>query len=329
MILALLVGCGFNSDTLLYGPGHPVTSPTDAQVNVSMPTLAGLSTADRATVEDALASHPHWDLRQMQGRDGSCQVAVRMQPDESGHYEPSLNGFYSDFYSGEDVVQSRVLLTLDCVHGYGRPRGVMVETGATGGPTQLNLENDEGQPGKTSYLRVSSPSGLGVEIMEQSKVDTRGFTRRTLAELENTFGQALAGTLQVSSKPGHAELVVAEGMQPGMYQLRGWVNPGAPGQVYAKVRYTGPASGEQPPAEVKGREGELLSADRVQPKSTRTVAFGADATVQYPYRSEVTVYEGDWGAPYTVSVELWFAPEDGDAERILVSQEAVIEGWMR
>lgn len=329
MILTLLLACGLG-DSLLYGPGHPVTSPTDAIVDVSMPILQSLDAEGRAKVELALAAHPHWDLRQMNGQDGSaCQVAVRMEPDMEGRYQPSLNGFYSDFSSGNDVVQTRVILPLDCVHGYGRPRGVAVQATPSSGPVQLNLENDEGQPGKSSYLIIQSPSGLNLEVMEQSQVDTRGYTQATLAEIESTLEQALAGTLEISSKAGSAELVVAEGMQPGIYQLRAWVNPRAPGQVYAKVRYAGPAQGETPPAEVQGKEGELLSPSRIEPKSTRTVAFGQDPGVQYPYRSEVVVYEGDWGAPYTVSMELWFRPEDGGAERMLVSQEAVIEGWMR
>ena len=326
MIALLLLACGLG-DTLLYGAGHPVTSPADAIVDVSMPTLASLSKEDRAKVELALAAHPHWDLRQMQGRDGACSVAVRMEPDLEGRYQPSLNGYYSDF-GAENVVQTRVLLTMDCVHGYGRPRGVMVQTTPESGPTQLNLENDESQPGQSSCLRVESASGLSLEVMEQSKQDKRTYTQAAMAEIELTLQQALAGTLEISSKAGSAELVVAEGMQPGIYQLRGWVNPGAPGHVYAKVRYAGPAHGETPPTEVQGKEGELLSADRVEPRSLRTVAFGDDPALQYPYRSEVTVYEGDWGAPYTVSMELWFRPEGGGAERMLVSQDSVIEGWM-
>lgn len=328
MIVTLLLGCGLG-DALLYGPGHPVTSPADAVVDVSMPTLQSLSAEDRAKVELALASHPHWDLREMQGQDGACSVAVRMEPDSEGRYQPSLNGFYSDFYGDHDVVQTRVLLTMDCNHGYGRPRGVSVQAVAEAGATQLNLENDESQPGESSYLVVQSPSGLNLEVMEQSQSDTRTYTQSAMAEIEDTLQQALAGTLEISSKQGLAELVVAEGMQPGIYQLRAWVNPGGPGQVYAKVRYAGPAHGETPPTEVQGKEGELLSADRVEPKSLRTVAFGLDSTVQYPYRSEVTVYEGDWGAPYTVSMELWLRPQDGGAERMLVSQDAVIVGWMR
>jgi hypothetical protein len=327
VIAALLMGCGLG-DALLYGPGHPVTSPVDAIVDVSMPTLQFLNAEDRAKVELALAAHPHWDLRELHGQD-ACSVAVRMEPDSEGRYQPSLNGFYSDFYGDHDVVQTRVLLTMDCMHGYGRPRGVAVETHAEAGATQLNLENDESQPGKSSYLVIQSPSGLNLEVMEQSQVDLRTYTQTAMGEIEDTLQQALAGTLEILSKAGAAELVVAEGMQPGIYQLRGWVNPGVSGLVYAKVRYAGPAHGETPPTDVQGKEGELLSADRVEPKSIRTVAFGADPDVQYPYRSEVTVYEGDWGAPYTVSMELWLRPQDGGAERMLVSQETVIEGWMR
>ena len=41
MILTLLLACGLG-DSLLYGPGHPVTSPTDAIVDVSMPILQSL-----------------------------------------------------------------------------------------------------------------------------------------------------------------------------------------------------------------------------------------------------------------------------------------------
>jgi hypothetical protein len=47
------------------------------------------------------------------------------------------------------------------------------------------------------------------------------------------------------------------------------------------------------------------------------------------YERPFTIYEGDWGKPYSARFEIWFIPDNGGKERKLVEKNYKVEGWQR
>ena len=72
----------------------------------------------------------------------------------------------------------------------------------------------------------------------------------------------------------------------------------------------------------------LLSADRITPRTMREIGWSNDGKSIFPYESEVTVYEGDWSHKYRARFEIWFRPSEG-SEIKLAEKERIINGWER
>jgi hypothetical protein len=131
-----------------------------------------------------------------------------------------------------------------------------------------------------------------------------------------------------SVRHGEASLEVFDGLQPGIYKVGGWVNPQGDGVAELRAFFVGPAEGRATvPAEV-GEPGDELSSKRLRPRSRRLIGWSAKPEELFRYQSIVSIYEGDWGHPYTARFELWFESADG-AERKLAETTRQVEGWMR
>jgi len=329
MLWFALVACASDS----------IHEPPEAVVSLNLPTLQALTVEERGLWERHLRASLAWEVRRASG----CDFGVRLKPQTRGDevvYESTLNGFTADFGSADGVYQTRVVTGLGCEHGFGRDRGQVTYASAGDEDVALRLEDYMDQPGLNSALLVRSPSGLTLEIYEQGDPLERPFTRSALAEVEAELVAVLAHRQELeqqgvvasmvpegSTRMGVPSLVVENGMQPGIYRLTGWINPGAWGQVHARVFFEGPAPGQVPP-DAAGSPGNELSAERLRPRSTRKTGWGPNPKRLFRYQSEVTVYEGDWGQPYQARFELWHTAPDG-SERQLATTIRTIEGWTR
>jgi hypothetical protein len=104
-------------------------------------------------------------------------------------------------------------------------------------------------------------------------------------------------------------------MQPGIYGVVYSLNPGEPGSVYLKA--------------FEITKGTPLSVERLEAKSKTRMTWSTDPSERFGAKAGFTIYEGDWGKPYAARVEVWFAPDSGEADRKLAERIYRIEGWQR
>ena len=326
--------------SLACGGHYPTSTPPEARVLVEMPTLAALTAEEQTLWVQHMSASLAWELRESQG----CRYAVRLQPTERGGvtvYESTLNGYYADA-SATDVVQTRVVMGLGCEHGFGQDRGQITRAAASAGEVQLILEDNMSQPGLSSALLITGGQGTTVEIYEQAHPSHRAFTAAAAAAIEDELRALLSAQDELaercvvehlvppgSTQTGAPSLAVTDGMQPGIYQLTAWVNPGESATVEARVFAAGPAGDRPVPEEVGAIDSEL-SAARLRARSRRLVAGCQQPERLFRYQSEVTLYEGDWGQPYRARFELWHIDSgEGGEDVLLVSTTRQVEGWMQ
>ena len=282
--------------------------------------MAKLDAATAAVLLRYFAGNGRWEVR----ADRGLRYAVRREQPES-----SLNGFYSG--SSPDR-QTRVIVSFGRPHGIGNRDDWVTRVAAGAGAVHLRTGGPRpGSPGQTSYLIVEG-GGVFLEVYEQSTDTARPFTQATLKEVSAEIADVLAheGEIKTAGRladgarypapagaPGDAptpRLLVEDGMQPGIYQLRADIAPPWLGVVHARV--------------FRVADGERLSEDRLTPASSRIVGWSSDGTGLFPYSAQVTVYEGDWSTAYDARFELWFRDESG-AERKLASATRSIHGWQQ
>jgi len=224
------------------------------------------------------------------------------------------------FWPGSDLASSfhsRTTIGLD-----GKPwaspdsRTIWLDEGASPRPAPL----DKRWPFDSRVIvRCGS---VVVELFEQSAGPERRLTKATLRELEAEFKVLLdrkefaLTLLPVDSvRRGKAVLNLYAGMQPGIYEVEVWANPGEPGLVYLKAfevtRHT------------------RLSASDLREYSNERIGWSDDPNELFYSNTSITIYEGDWGQPYAARFELWFVPDSGRAERKLLERVFKIEGWQR
>lgn len=114
-----------------------------------------------------------------------------------------------------------------------------------------------------------------------------------------------------------SDLVLYEGLQPGMYTADLWfaAPPGGSGRIWLRA--------------VDDGTGEVLSADSVEETTTVGVRADSNSAVYYPGRdNNVKIYEGEWGDPYVVRFELIYRPYSSE-EQVVMSKRYLVEGWSR
>lgn len=114
------------------------------------------------------------------------------------------------------------------------------------------------------------------------------------------------------------EIVLYNGMQPGIYYYNVGVRNLPAGSLYLKA--------------YEVTENVPLSAERLHYRSEIKIEKPiADTPVilSLSAQEDFTIYEGDWGDPYLARFELWFKPEAGGKEKKLSEKIYKIEGWMR
>ena len=325
------------------------------EISLGDPVLAELSARDVAVVERYLRSSPRWEVSERRG----MRYAIRREKPAPSKFEPAEgvtprdpefdlpggyvgghNGFHSDFDS-KDVVQTRVLIGLGSEHGFGS-RGV-TRARADGGTARVSVDTYMSQPGLESYLIVEGAQGVTLEVFEQSHVRARKFTERAVREVTVELRAALAAreTLMKQGyvaelladaplKRGRPRMRIQDGMQPGIYTVTAWVNPGENGRVFLRVFFEGPdpAVGKKGVPQEITAVGEELSPDRIRPGTLRLIGWSPKADVLFHYQAGLTVYEGGWGDAYRARFELWLDPLTGPPRKLLEASRT-IAGWER
>lgn len=298
-----------------------LTQPDAAQVDLSDETLSCFDEDTLPILIRYLAGNPRWEIREERG----LTYAVRLK-EVDGDFKTTRNGFYSERINNS-THQTRILIAFDDEHGFGREHGnvTRAEPGTKNVP--VTIESDHaGTPGNSSYLIVQG-HGLTIEIYDQCPQIERTFTQSALNEVSEEFAAVLDHTDDIAETgvlpderfyplplPTEEAFVVADGMQPGIYQISAAVNTRTPGVTYLKVYNT--------------ETGARLSEQRLAPRSSRRIGWTSEEDVFFSYQSQVTVYEGDWDNQYEARFELWLQAEDG-TEIKLAETTRLINGWQR
>lgn len=105
------------------------------------------------------------------------------------------------------------------------------------------------------------------------------------------------------------------GLQPGIYSYDFWTGKIDRGTIYLRA--------------YEITQNIELSSDRLLESSSVKVYNPTNNIIKFGMTHHFTIYEGDWGKPYTGKFEVWFKPENGTEERKLFTKNYKIEGWMR
>jgi hypothetical protein len=118
------------------------------------------------------------------------------------------------------------------------------------------------------------------------------------------------------------DFYIYRSMQPGLYQYAFWTKRIEKGEIYLKA--------------FEITQNNPLSVDMLKESSTISVYNSTDSLVMFQmdkgnsqYGRPFTIYEGDWGKPYSARFELWFIPDNGGQERKLIEKNYKVEGWQR
>ncbi|MBN2381068.1 hypothetical protein JXM67_14820 [candidate division WOR-3 bacterium] len=251
-------------------------------------------------------------------------VALRRAKGEDGWFT-TLHGYIADF-TKDTLLQSRVMLRLEPYKPRsedGWIRSDLYDKGSVGDDAvELNVYKPEyDQPGIESYL-VLEGEGTWLEIYEQAKSSDRAFTQRVIDEINEELGQLMEKGLSPSLlPPGSAiiadtnQIIIDDGLQPGIYNAHGYVNPGKPGWIYFKVFNT--------------QTGVEVMYEMEQKRTIEYVGWSSNPKEKFFFDCEAWCKEGDWEHEYPARFELWFVPEDGSTKRLLATSERRIYGWER
>lgn len=290
----------------------------------SVPSLHEFSGPNRDRLIQHLSASAAWKVFRERGR----LFATRRQV-IGGAWQWTLNGYYSSFALGSNEDDKspfslRVTLGLDGEPWAKGDNTVAAESGSK--PITLVGRPRDGGIGDNSHLVING-GGAFLEIAEERPGPERVVTPLIIADVERELRAVLdsevskRGALdrsllpEGSTRSGSAEIVLLNGMQPGIYRVVAWANPGSAGTVFLKA--------------FEISKGTRLSEERLHESSNARIGWSNDPNELFRYGSEVTIYEGDWEKPYAARFELWFQPDDGSAERELVQRNFKIEGWMR
>jgi hypothetical protein len=324
-VLALLSCCSS------LGPKAPAAVKT-VTVDCSDATLNAFGDpAARALLERHLASSAAWRLTRFGERPGrrGTLAALRRRPVEGG-WETTLHGYISSRGEGP-YCQTRTMLRLE-----------EYKPGTSDGWIQ-NKWYDECRAGEKATVRVNKSksyaggayqsyllvrgTGVTVEIMDDEMTNERRETTRLLAAVnaelrallasktarERGFDPALLapGSMIVNNDD---QLTLADGMQPGIYMVSGYVNPGEKGSVFLLV--------------FNEQTGEEVMLGTEKARTVEYVGWSDKPAEKFWFQSEAWCKVGDWEHEYPARFEVWFEPANkGGAPRLLLVGKRKIFGW--
>ncbi|MHC4982855.1 MAG: hypothetical protein ACYTF6_06765 [Planctomycetota bacterium] len=305
---------------------YPATEQTPANtlVEVNLPDLKYFAEDRQELLLRHLQASPEWKVFDSGGRT-VCYRRLR----KSGKWLVTMNGYHSSVLErvpAEQRWQIRYLFRFsEKPERLPARRRYLTEAGPLAGKVHLKLKSSD--QGIESYLAVGQ-EGLWFEFFEQTLSEPRTRTREALKWLEEFLaelrkaeeeiresGYAAAVMPEGGVSKGQAGMEVADSIQPGIYDVSAWVNPGAEGEVFLKVFDAG--------------TGQRLSEDRITGRSKERIGWSKDPGVLFLYNANITVYEGDWDHSYDARFELWFKDAETGKEKKLIDKTRTIHGWER
>ncbi len=289
----------------------------DPSITPAMPSLRKASTDHAAAFLDYLEASPDWHVFFDRGnRFAARRWSYNEEPQET------LHGYISEF-GGPTIFQTRCLLCLDR-RPWSRYAVQHIQEGVDPSVPEIKKGNDLYE----SRVMIEC-GGVWVELFEQSDNPERRVTKATIKLLEEEFASFLTdpeGAVESARSwsiawtqrfAGGDEVPfrLVDGLQPGIYDVVYFLNPGEPGTVYLKA--------------YEVTRGTPLSVNRLKARSATRMAWSTNATERFAAKSGFTIYEGDWGKPYAARFEVWFEPDSGASARKLAERVYKIEGWQR
>jgi len=289
--------------------------------NITYPSFTG---KNRDILLRHLASSAKWRLWEEHGNLLATRRFV-----VNGNWQTALNGFFSSIsihprFSPRPWVQTRILIAPDSSvsHRFLDKKTTYERVGT--GIIKINLKQEQGQ---TSYLVLESGQST-IEIMEQTPYRKRSFTQLALQLIKNEFESVLKSEAVRSKgfdpslmpvfsvKMEEPAMQIRQDIQPGIYFVDAFVNPGSKGCIYLKV--------------FEATKNTPLSADSIKHDSNEYIGWSDNPRELFFYNTLITVYEGGWDWTYPARFELWFKPEDPAIPEIKLTEKIFrIYGWDR
>lgn len=311
LLVPTLSGCPRRDRPATRDAAVPAEGSFTLPLDVSDPTLTQISAGEAEALRRYLASSAGWKLTQL----GGVTAAIRREPaDEStpdaGKLRITADGFY---FKHQPWRRYRTVLRFGSEALPAEPEWKAVLTPAVAGGRDAPLKVQPANlPDYRSYLVLSAPGPVALEIMEESMDTGRDMTRRLLRETNTELKKVLAslpvlkdrgfllGTSpQESVRTGGPVLKIESAHFPGAYHLYGYANPGEPGYTYARA---------------VDPSGAALTPDAVRAQSLEYVGWSKQPQQQFFFNSQLRFPEG---SPTPARVELWFQPEKGPERKLL------------
>jgi hypothetical protein len=301
-------------------PGNP------GPISINLPFLNEFAGPNRQLLLRHLATSAKWFV----GREHGKIFAYRRYVLD-GRWQNTLHGYLSssdlDDSGEESSFQFRILLGINgpVMAKPWQKKATFVRADAA--YVQLKVQEDlQEHQGYESYLVVES-KGAALEIFEQLPSMNRPFTPLALTQIRNEFQRVLASNPAKqngfdpslmpaqSIKRGQPEMTLVNGMQPGIYQVYAYLNPGESGYVYLKV--------------FKATGTDVISDSLLKDDSSEYVGWSSDPGEQFFYNTGILIGVDSWSDSFPARLEMWFVPDSGAPERKILQRVFHIEQWKR
>jgi hypothetical protein len=255
------------------------------------------------------SSNPRWFVTEEFGH----IYAYRRLPVDGG-LQSNLNGFYNGFdVDSLGSIEGRVVVS------FGDP--IFTDKFDSQyykvGEQEIKTKHNRNSSRYESYFVIESEeeNNITIEISESSEDNGRVFTTWAIGDILDEFRRAKYFNSNFSISEYENELEITSGLQGGIYNLFGFVNPGQAGYVYIKA--------------FEATQDIPLSSNDLETQTREYVGFSGNNNEKFLYNSYFIISEGSWGNYYPARFELWFVPLDDEPERKIAEDIFLIEGWQR
>jgi hypothetical protein len=130
-----------------------------------------------------------------------------------------------------------------------------------------------------------------------------------------TFGYSETSEPEPVHIPKDKDFELYNSFQPGLYNYTIWLSKIDTGKIFLKV--------------YEITKNDRLSENRLTKRSEIIVGNSTESLKKYETDDLFTIYEGDWGKPYSARFEVWYKKNDSNKEVKLLEKNYKIEGWQR
>lgn len=167
------------------------------------------------------------------------------------------------------------------------------------------------------YLTAFPVAHAVVRINEQCKIMGAKMTAKTIDLLEKEFASLLDSDVlpPLIKSPTNGTTFNLLREQGGVYRSEIWCNPLEAGAIYLKA--------------FEITKNTPLSKKRLYENSLVYTGYSQDPKQLFYNQVDFTIFEGNWEQFYAARFELWFKPQSGAPDRLLLKKNYKIDGWMR